>query len=205
MPAAPSDHRESIRAKLTSYLGMTARDIGDVLYLATLIRDTTFVSPIVNMITDTSYSGGACVYSCPCVFALVTFTAFSEADSLPPMDKSITAVSDHYSDLRYVRTMSLEQGVSRLEYADDAKNKQITEMLALSEAELVSRAEASLGDYTNCFMAVHALELTVHTSAHLTDLYWLAVMEFENDASFEFRSSLYRAIWRAEKARMNGN
>jgi hypothetical protein len=76
-------------------------------------------------------------------------------------------------------------------------------MIKLTEEDLIRTAGAENPYGSERTMAAFALSATVDSSRNLKDLYWLAIDDID-DASAQYRTAVYRAVYRAEKARQAG-
>ncbi len=178
-----------------------------LIYLATIIRDETLISPLVMLLEDYDYLWEQCLYRCPIVFALEIYAAFM---NWSPSAEWMANLSwnDMVIDLGLgIQTIEgwknkpLEKRPVQIHFGDPEAQKKIREMELLSEEELIQKAGPENDDITERWYCVEILAQSVADDKNLAELYWLAIEEPFTDGSQQFRYALYWAIVRAEIAR----
>jgi len=143
-----------------------------------------------------------CEYACPVKFALTIYSAFAgwkptspvDTVAMVPLRHAIRSASETRLDSQPLD--SVVQGP-----AVESNRKNIE---GKSEEQLIAMAEAPSPDGVPAWLAAAALETSVASSKNRTELYVLLLNEPEDDASREFRGAVYRAIYRAERAKLRG-
>ena len=168
-------------------------------YLAALVRDPSFPTILVKNIGSETVVVHECIYSCPMVFALTIYAIFGGWKPPANLDSNLTTVGDLRAEIKIVSGISLKVGNidDVVQGADVEKHRK--EMQKKTEEELIRMAGPSNRSYDMRLLAAEWLQTTVPTSKNRIDLYLLAINEVR-DASEEYRSAVYAAIYRAEKA-----
>lgn len=79
-------------------------------------------------------------------------------------------------------------------------NYTLHQMEALPLSKVIELAGPKTKDYTRRMAAAFVLEFSTVKDTHLKDLYWLSITAL-HDASGEYLSAIYDAIYRAETAK----
>lgn len=193
-----------IKNRLINYKLLKRSELHDLIYLSSYVRDCSFQSALVNIIKDTNYSFSDCIYSCAVIFSLAILSKYSNCSKLPPLDSSITPFSDLFQIQNRIDKLDLKNEKIGVKYRNEDTNNKVKLYFTYPESLLVTLADPAKHNYEDCFIAAHALKNTTKTSKYLKELYWLAIMNFENDASQEYLGSIEWAIFRAEKAKTLG-
>jgi hypothetical protein len=174
----------------------------ELIYLATIFREERFLKPLINMIENPEYSESACIYSCPIVFSLTVYECFSKFSLPDNLNKKLTAVSDLFLTIDSTKNISLKrEKINTSGYSPKAKTL-FAKLENLTIDQLIEKAGPNNPNYLSRTFAALILSYSIDNEKHIKKLYWLAITEIPDDASREYRSAIYRAIYRAEAARI---
>lgn len=197
----PQKYVPRIQQSLRNYPRLLRTDrvaANRAVYLSALVRDPSFPAIIVKHI-GTEAVLEECIYPCPVILALTVYASFGNWKPPADIDSNLTTVGDLRSEIKAVSQITLEVG-----NIDDVVQGPIVEehrkeMQAKTEEQLIRMAGPSNRSYDMRLLAAEWLQTLVTTSTNRVDLYLLAINEVR-DASEEYRSAVYAAIYRAEKA-----
>lgn len=169
-------------------------------YLSALVRDPSFPPLLVKMLGN-AHVLDECTYACPAVFALTVHASFAGWKLPSDLNSQLTTVTDLRSSIATVSRLTL-----RIESLDDvvqgpALEEHRKELQGKSEEELIQMAGPKSVSIDTRLFAAYRLETLVTDSRNRIALYLLAFNEV-GDASGEYREAVYRAIYRAELAKM---
>jgi len=188
------DALESWRDRLRS-IKILEKMIG----LSAFFRHDSLIPALEEMLEEPEFEWH-CLYDCPLTFALRTYGAFGGWE--PPAN--ITLLPHIRSEIERIgRTSFARRDPRDYSLGSDEFNKIMNRMIKLTEEELIRTAGAENPDRSERAWAAHALSATVDSSRNLKDLYWLVIDDID-DASAEYRTAVYSAVYRAEKARQAG-
>jgi hypothetical protein len=169
-------------------------------YLSALVRDPSFPPLLVKNIGNETLLDD-CEYPCPVVFALTVQASFGGWKLPQNLDSNLTTVHDLQSAIRFVSQLSLKVGsiedVAQGPWVEEHRK----EINGKTEEELIRMAGPSTKSMDTRLIALYRLETLVTDSRNRIELYLLALNEVR-DASGDYRSSLYQAIYRAELAKV---
>ncbi len=171
-----------------------------LIYIATYIKDKDFINPLTDLISNKDYSDNSCIYSCPIVFSLAIYSCFTEYKLSSKFDPKITPVKDLMETIKYINKISLAKESPSKNCRGPGIDSLLKSTEKLSFNEIIRQAGPQNHNYKSRYAAAVVLEATTDDDKYLDDLYWLAITEVK-DASCEFRSAIYQAIYRAETAR----
>jgi len=183
------DRLRSIR-RLEKLLGLTA-----------LFRHSSLVPPLEEMLDEPEFEWH-CLYSCPLTFVMSIYGALGIWD---PASEHLgsTVITDIRSLVARVKEVSCVREDPRDHIEGPGVDGILNRMVKLDERRLIHTAGAENPDRWARTAAAYVLEYTVESSQNLRDLYWLAIDDID-DASAQYRSAIYWAIYRAESARRAG-
>jgi len=170
-----------------------------VIYLASAIKKNEFVGPLVNIASDPEYQEHKCIYWCPAIFALAVYSI-----SRPWISpgQSTNWNIPHIPDMdSLLRGLSLSRSSPGIMFAQSEDQEALSKAETMSEDELIHQAAPSNKNMETRWIAVSVLACTVQDDKNIAELYWLALEEI-GEQHFEYRYSIYKAILRAEKARI---
>lgn len=168
-------------------------------YVSALMRDPSFPSLLVKNISNETVLE-ECDYPCPVVFALTVQASFGGWKLPQNLDPNLTTVHDLQSDIRFVSRLTLKVGSIDEVVQGPWLEEHRKEINGKTEEELIRMAGPSTKSMDTRLIALYRLETLVTDSRNRTELYLLALNEVR-DASGDYRSSLYQAIYRAEIAK----
>lgn len=172
-----------------------------LLYLVAMFRDATFLDTLEEMIRDRVFVDD-CIYDCPIVFVCILYACFEGWSPPADLDPKLTVSVDIYGGIRKVSLLTLQKTDPRYYARGPGIDSYLDEALKLSQEELIKRADPGHPIPVERLAAAFVLEYTVAESRNLKDLYWLAINSEATD--FEYRMSIYQAIYKAEKAKRAG-
>jgi len=173
----------------------------ELIYLATIFREQRFLKPLINMIENPEYSEDACIYPCPIVFSLTVYQCFSKFSLPGNLNKKLTAVSDLLLGIDSTKNISLKREKKDTSGDSPEAKALYAKLENLTIDQLIEKAGPNNTDYDSRFAAALILSYSIDNEKDINKLYWLAITEID-DASNEFRTAIYRAIYRAETARI---
>jgi hypothetical protein len=168
----------------------------ELIYIASLIRDKSYLPSLIKIIQFNEYSEDSCVYNCPIVFALTLFECFSDFSVPANLDVKNTPISDLYNGIKYAKKKSYLTD-EKIRIASQSMKILYGKTLNLTTQQLIQQAGPQTKDYISRLVAVNVLANSIDSDRYMMDLYWLAITE-ANDTSASFRSEIYRAILKAE-------
>jgi hypothetical protein len=174
-----------------------------MIVLGAFFRDDSLIPSLEEMLEEPEFEWH-CLYDCPLTFALGIYGAFNGWE--PPLHSAnSTLLSDVRSQINKIDRTSFAKEDPRDAFmrSSDNFNNLMNRMIKLTEEELNKAAGAENPDGSERTMAAYILECTVDNSRNLADLYWLAIDDID-DASASYRTAIYAAVYRAEKARQAG-
>lgn len=203
----PQDYIPRVQQSLRDYPKLLQADwtaANRAVHLAALLRDPSFPEILVRTLGDDAVLS-ECIYPCPAVFALTIHACFAGWTLPSTLDAKLDTVSDLQNAVRRVPRMKLEirpldtvtQGPGVERYRKEIEGKTEEQLIAIAGATRGSAPSPRL-------LAATALEISVVTSKNRIALYLLLMNDSKDDASKEFRSSIYEAIYRAETASARG-
>lgn len=203
----PKEYVPRIQQSLRDYPKTVRTDwtaANRAVHVAALVRDSSF-APILAEILGDSAVLDECIYACPVLFALTIQAVFAGWTPPPTLDTTLTSVSDLKSYIPSVSHTSLEIRPldSLIQGPAPAVERHRKSIEGKSEEELIKMAGPTSYDEPGS-LAAFALQGSVTTSKNRIALYLLLMNESKADASHEYRSSIYEAIYRAETARARG-
>ena len=208
--SSPEQYVPLVRNRLASVANgqvqISAESLDRLLYLSAFLKDKSLIHPIERLWIDRDFLPNYCLYSCPLVFSLTIYAT----DGLwkPPenIEKVLLRHYDLDPEIRIASEISLEPTpLEQLKQKILGMDRYLEELSKESEQQQIDQAGRQTEDYIKRLAAVFQLEYSISSSENLKDLYWLAIQADKMEAvNFEFRRALYRAIYRAEKARRNG-
>lgn len=201
----PHDYVPRIQESLRDYPRSARTDwraANRAVHVAALVRDSSFAPILIEILGDSAVLE-ECIYSCPVVFALTIQAAFAGWTPPPTLDTTLTTVNDLKSSIPSVSHMSLEIRPLVSLAQGPAVDRHRKSIEGKSEEQLIQMAGSTSPDEPRWLAAV-ALEASVATSKNRIELYLLLMNEPQNEASAEYRGSIYHAIYRAETARARG-
>lgn len=172
-----------------------------VVYLAALVRDPSFPQILVKELGDGEVRS-QCIYDCSVVFALSVFACYGGWKVPAGLDTHLTTVTDLLGKIRGVNKMDLNVGNVADIVRGTGDEPLLPEVVGKTEDELISLARPETQSYQLRTLAALALAESVTTSRNRVDLYVLAMNDNKNDASAQYISSIFGAIYRAETARL---
>lgn len=166
--------------------------------LAAFFKHDSLLPALEEMIEEPEFEWH-CLYDCPLTFALGVYGYFGGWE--PPLyARASTTLADIRSCIdRIVRT-PFGKGDPRDYIKGPGVDAILSRLVKLDETELIRLAGAENPDRRERTAAAYTLEYTVSEGRNLKDLYWLAADDID-DASAQYRTAIYIAIFRAEKAR----
>lgn len=169
-----------------------------LIYLASYFRDERYIPILVSILNDKDYSYEKCIYSCPIIFALTLYEEFTNYE-LANLDSSISPVQDLIVECERVKKIKLINDDGNIGLKGPGVDSAIEKGIQLDNSKLIEFAGPfNKDDELPRFVAVEILAHRLIDPNYLVDLFWLAINE-EKDASMEFRSSIYFAIYKTEK------
>jgi hypothetical protein len=203
--ADPQKYVSRIQHDLRDYphlLSTNPRAAERVVYLSALLRDPSF-PPILVKSLGNELVLDDCIYACPAVFAIAIQSHFGGWKLPASLDSNLDTVHDLKTAIAYMPRISLKVG--RIEDATQGPWLELhrKDIKGKTEEELIRLAGPTTQSLDTRILAVFQLEVSVSTSKNLTDLYLLAMNDFE-DGSGEYKSAVYQSIYRAELAKSKG-
>ena len=196
-------YRDLVLSELEKYSRNPKNTPDALIYIAAYLKDKRYIGPLVKLVSDKEYSENRCIYSCPIVFSLVIFACFTPHQVPEGLDTSMTAVSDLYSDIKRVKSISLTLKNASDYVTGPGIDKQIRFAQKLPDEALLKQAGPNNDNKLGRTAAAYLLEYKTIDSTYLDELYWLAISGFQ-DASTEYLTAIYWAIYRAETANKQG-
>jgi len=172
-----------------------------LLYLAAVLKSEKLINPLERILEDTEYLQYQCLYDCPLSLAIAVYAVSLNSSFGTNAAADGDTISSSEGLLRDTRNTSLVRGRPQIEWASQQNQELQRKAVSLSEVELIKQAGPDNPDSTLRLIAADILANTVINDTNLTDLYWLALEEVEPDGAQEYRTFIYHAILRAEKAR----
>jgi hypothetical protein len=172
-----------------------------LLYLAAVLKSEKLINPLERILEDTEYLKNYCLYDCPLSLAIAVYAVSLNSSFGTNGAADGDTISSSESLLRTTRKTSLVRGRPQIEWASQQNQELQRKAVSLSEVELIEQAGPDTWDATLRLIAADVLANTVIDDTNLTDLYWLALEELYPDGAQEYRTFIYLAILRAEKAR----
>jgi hypothetical protein len=168
-------------------------------YVSALVRDPSFPSLLVKHLGNSDVLDD-CIYPCPLVFVLTVQASFAGWTLPSNLDHKLTTVYDLQSSILSVSRLKLKVGRIDDVVQGPWLEEHRKEIEGKTEKELIQMAGPTSKSVDTRQLAADRLETLVTTSGNRVELYLLALNEVR-DASGEYRSSVYRAIYRAELAK----
>jgi len=199
----PEKYKDVILEKLENYKDKPEQISKSILYIVAFIRDERYIPYLIKIIENKEYSYENCIYSCPIIFSLTIYSCFTNY-SLPKLNNEYVLVSDLYSDIERVQNINLiSEDVS--EYIKGPViDSELNIGKKLNTETLIHLAGQNDDGTISRTAAAYILKYRLIDINFLTDLYWLAITEIV-DASMQFRSSIYWAIYKTEMLRQKGD
>jgi hypothetical protein len=211
LAASPQKYVPLIRHRLESLAAKpvqtTSRSIDGLFYLAAFLKDKSLAPPMEALLKNPDFIPNYCLYACPIIFAL---TVYGTSDLWTPPEAMAKASSknsgyyDLYEGIRIAREISLDPTPREQRTRGPGVDRPLAELAKKSEKELIELAGPDSVEPGKRYPALLLLSYYVSSSENLNSFYWLALQEGETGASYEPRYSLYRTLYRAEKARRLG-
>lgn len=173
-----------------------------VVYISALVRDPSFPRILVKSL-DVPDVLDECEYACPVVFALTIQACFAGWNPPTNLDSRLTTVHDLQAGIQYVSRISLKVGSIDDEVQGPGLEKHRKEIEGKTEEQLIQMAGPMAPSTETRMFAAFRLETLVSGSKNRIELYLLALNDFE-DGSGEYRSAVYKSIYRAELAKARG-
>jgi hypothetical protein len=197
VPRIQHDLREYPRLLKTNY-----RAAERVVYIAALLRDPSFPPILVRSLGDELVLDD-CIYACPAVFSLAVQSHFGGWKLPANLDSNLDTVQALKTAVAYLSRINLRVGSLEDEIQGPGVERHLKEVKGRTEEELIRLAGPTTASHETRMFAADQLAATVSTSKNRIELYLIALNDFE-DGSGEYKSSIYRAIYRAELARSRG-
>jgi hypothetical protein len=175
-------------------------ELNTLIYLCAVVKDKRFLDPLWKMLTNDEYLVDECIYDCPIIFSLSIYAIATDWDPPEKLDDQNIKVDDFYRDYRSLSSLSLQKDHAYNHISGPGIDEQLKEVAKLSEEDIIKQAGPQNRDSTTRYAAAYELEYSVADDQNLMDLYWLVINELIG-ASKQYRSAIYRAIFRAEKSR----
>jgi hypothetical protein len=172
-----------------------------LLYLAAVLKSEKLINPLERILEDTEYLQYQCLYDCPLSLAIAVYAVSLNSSFGRNGAADGDTISSSESLLKVTRNTSLVRGRPEIEWASQQNQELQRKAASLSEEALIKQAGPDNPDSTLRLIAADVLANTVIDDTNLTDLYWLALEEVKPDGAQEYRTFIYLAILRAEKAR----
>jgi hypothetical protein len=170
--------------------------INRLLYLVALFKHRSLQPVLEEMLEEPEFEWH-CLYDCPLVFAWTICSSYGGWDLPPFSPRGLTG--DVYGEI-FKNPVSTKKQDPRDFFTGPGVDALLNKLVKLDEIELIKLAGPSNPDADERTVAAFTLEYTVDSSRNLENLYWLAVTEIV-DASAQYRSAIYHAIFRAERAK----
>jgi hypothetical protein len=168
--------------------------------LAAQLRDDSLLPPLKAMAEEQMFEN-QCLYDCPLIFALAIYGHFglwkTPAVSYP------TLIDDSRRRIDMIRSIRLDKRDPRKVSEGPGVDVLLDRLAKLDEDELIYLAGPDNMDKWERIWAAEVLSCIVVSSRRLPDLYWLAINDL-HDVISQYRSAIYGAIYRAERARQDG-
>jgi hypothetical protein len=171
-----------------------------LLYLAAVLKSEKLINPLERILEDTDYLQNQCLYDCPLSLAIAVYAVALDSSFGKNGAADGDTILSSESLLRSIRNSPLVRGRPQIEWASQQNQELQRKAVSLSEVELIKQAGPDTWDATLRLIAADVLANTVIDDTNLTDLYWLALEELYPDGAQEYRTFIYQAILRAEKA-----
>jgi hypothetical protein len=186
----------------------TIRYLNKLVYLAAIFRHGSLIPSLEEMIEEPAFAFN-CLYNCPLTFTMSIYGYFTAWK--PPAGEFVMGeqpdiawiIHDIRGDIQRIGKADYKKGDPRNSIKGPGVDDLFDRMVKLNEKELIKIAGPENMDGWERTVAAYTLEYTVDNSSNLDDLYWLAINEIV-DASAQYRSAIYWAIYRAERARQDG-
>jgi hypothetical protein len=173
-----------------------------VVYLSALVRDRSF-PPILMKSLGNERVLEDCIYACPAVFSLAVQSHFGGWKLPANLDSNLDTVQALKTAVVYLSRINLKVGSLEDEIQGPGVERHLKEVKGKTEEELIRLAGPTTASHETRMYAADQLAATVSTSRNRIELYLLAFNDFE-DGSGEYKSSIYRAIYRAGLAKSRG-
>lgn len=203
--ADPGQYSLLIQQSLRQYPQLLRTDpvaANRAVYISALVRDQSFAAILVRDLGNPDVLE-ECVYPCPIVFALTVDASFAGWKLPPDVDSRLTTVEDLRSSIRAVSQLDLRIRPIQDVVQGPELEKVRSQIEGKTEQQLIQLAGPTDASPERRLFAAFRLETSVSDSEHLDDLYLLALNELRDDSG-EYRSALYKAIYRAELAKTRG-
>ena len=182
--------------------------LNKLIYLASIFRHDCLIPSLEEMIEEPAFALD-CLYECPLTFTMSIYGHFKGWK--PPAGEFVMGdspdiawvIHDIRSDIQKIGKTDHKRKDPRKYITGPGVDNLFDRMVKLEEKELIKLAGPENTDGWERTVAAYTLEYTVDNSSNLDNLYWLAINEIV-DASSQYRSAIYRAIYRAERARQDG-
>ena len=196
-----NNYRNLIFTELKEYLEKPDSTPDALIYLAAYIKDKRYISILTSFIENPEYSFDRCIYTCPIIFALTVYSCFSSYSLPDTLNKDLVPVQDLISEINRVNKVTLKSEKA----SDYIQGPGIDSDLKLGESmtteQLIILASPKNDGSISRLAAAIILEYRIDSDKYLPNLYWLAITGYR-DASMEFLSSIHRAIYKAEIAKL---
>jgi hypothetical protein len=171
-------------------------------YVSAVVRDPSFPPILVRSLGNSNVLE-ECTYACPVVFTLTVQAYFTGWKVPADLDSQLTTVYDLKAEIDNMSRINLKIGRIEDEVRGPALEEHRKEIERKTEEELIRLAGPLTPSYETRLFAALKLKTLVAASKNRIDLYLLALNETE-DASGEYRSAVYKSIYRAELAKAQG-
>lgn len=172
-----------------------------LVYLAAVLKSEKLINPLERILEDKEYLQYQCLYDCPLSLAIAVYAISLNSSFGTNGAADGDTISSSESLLRATKNCSLVRGRPEIEWASQENQELQRKTESLSEEDLIKQAGPDNPDSTLRLIAADVLGNSVSDDTNLTDLYWLALEEYYPDGAQLYRTFIYRAILRAEKAR----
>ena len=194
-------YRDLVLAGLRRSLEKPDNTPDSLIYLAAYIKDPRYLSPLAKLINNAGYSGNRCIYSCPIVFSLAVYQCFAGSELPTDLNSTLTPVKDLDRVIRHVRSISVEPEMTSKLVHGPGIDSLVQEIEKLPISEVMQIAGPNNNNARKRMAAAFVLQARITDPRYLSELYWLAVTAL-NDASGEYRSAIYSAIYRVETVKL---
>ncbi len=174
-----------------------------LLYIAAYIRDERYIPLLIKLIENEEYTHESCVNACPVVFALAIYSCFTNYP-LPKLNDKMAPVPDLLATIERIKKIEIKSDKASYYVRGPGFNSILTRYEKLSTEEIIKKAGPENEGLYYRYLAASVLEYRIADAKYLSELYWLAITETENYVSVDYRSAVYGAIYKAEKAKYEG-
>lgn len=164
-----------------------------LIYIATANREERFYNQLIKISNNKQYTFHACIYSCPIVLAISFYICFDGYNLPRQLDSIANIGSDIQEKIDYINYHIHDTLIG---FPDSTIDENMLEQNIALAGPHTRQVDVRM-------RAVDYLHDNICTSKYLKQLYWLAIMDI-NDEANEYRSLIYIAIIRAEIAQYNG-